>query len=233
MRVLGIVHGDEVRSGVFADVVAERGDAIDEWSIPSGQPPPRPLSSYDAAIVFGGGMHPDQEEEHPWLRDEEALLRRLLGTGMPLLGICLGAELIAKATGAAVVPARPEVGWFDVELAPAAGSDPVLGALPQRFCAFQWHFYAWEVPAGAVELASSPACPQAFRLFDRTWGVQFHPEVTLEQVEDWLVADRHEVPGDPEALAQESRARIEEWNAIGRRLCEAFLDAAETARLAA
>ena len=234
MRVLGIVHGDEVRSGVFGEVVAERGDTIEEWSVPSGRPPPRPLSSYGAAIVFGGSMHPDQEELHPWLSGEHELLRRLLEEGMPLLGVCLGAELIAQAVGAEVGPARePEVGWFDVELAPEGESDPVLGALPPRFVAFQWHFYACEVPRGAVELASSPACSQAFRLGERTWGVQFHPEVTHEQVEDWIAVDPHEIQGDPEALRRETRARIEEWNELGRRLCAAFLDAAETARLAA
>ena len=234
MRVLGIVHGDEVRSGVFGEVIGERGDSIDEWSLASGRPLPQPLSSYDAAIVFGGSMHPDQEELHPWLREEDALIRSLLGTGVPLLGVCLGAELIAKATGTAVGPSRePEVGWFEVELTPAAASDSVLGSMPQRFRALQWHFYAPEVPAGAVELAANPACTQAFRLFDRAWAVQFHPEVTLEQVESWIAIDPHEVPGDPEALRRETRERIEEWNAIGRRLCEAFLDAAETVRLAA
>jgi GMP synthase (glutamine-hydrolysing) len=234
MRVLGVVHGDEVRSGVFGEVVAERGDTIEEWSVPSGRPPPRPLSAYDAAIVFGGSMHPDQEELHPWLSGERELLRRLLGEGTPLLGVCLGAELVAQAVGAKVGPSRePEVGWFDVELAPEGESDPVLGALPPHFVAFQWHFYAYEVPSGAVELASSPACSQAFRLGERTWGVQFHPEVTLEQVESWIVQDPQEIEGDLEALRRETRARIEEWNDLGRRLCAAFLDAAESARLAA
>ena len=147
MRVLGVVHGDEVRSGVFGDVIVERGDAIDEWSVPSGRLLPRPLSSYDAAIVFGGSMHPDQDDLHPWLRREQALLRRLLEARMPLLGVCLGAELIAQAVGAKVGPARePEVGWFEVELGPDAESDPVLGVLPRRFVALQWHFYACAVP---------------------------------------------------------------------------------------
>jgi GMP synthase (glutamine-hydrolysing) len=233
MRVLAVVHGDEVRSGVFADPVVEGGHELEEWSIARHPSPSRPLDDYDAAIVFGGSMHADQDEAHPWLREEKQLLRRFLDSGTPVLGVCLGGQLVAATAGAWVGRVRqPEIGWHEVELTAAAAADPVFARLPRRFDALQWHYYAFEVPGGAVELARSPVCSQAFRLGDLAWGVQFHPEVTLAMVEQWL-EEPEEVDFDREALRRETRERIEEWNALGRELCGGFLGAVERMRLAA
>src|SRR4051812_24440823 len=183
MDVLAVIHGDNARSGVFGDAVRERGHRLDEWSLAWGQPCPLPLDSYGAVLVFGGSMHADQDDRHPWLREENFLLQRLLDLHKPLLGICLGAQLVAKAAHAAVFPAvEPEIGWHPVELTEESAGDPLLGRLPAHFDAFQWHYYAHSLPAGAVELARSRVCTQAFRLGDSAWGVQFHPEVTLTQV---------------------------------------------------
>jgi GMP synthase (glutamine-hydrolysing) len=227
MDVLGVIHGEAVRAGVFGDAVEAGGHRLEEWSLAWRTPPPRPVDDYGAVLVFGGAMHADQDDRHPWLREENLFLQRLLHRGTPVLGVCLGAQLLAKAAHAPVYPTeRPEIGWYEVELTPAAADDPVLGRLPERFDAFQWHYYAHGVPAGAEELARSEICTQAFRLGERIWGVQFHPEVTLAQVEGW-VAEKEPVPIDEEALLAQTRARIEEWNALGRTLCGAFLEAAE------
>jgi GMP synthase-like glutamine amidotransferase len=110
-----------------------------------------------------------------------------------------------------------------VELTDDAADDPVLGGLPQKFDAFQWHYYAHDVPAGGVELARNDLCTQAFRLGDSAWGVQFHPEVTLAQVESWMQEDEP-VPPD---LLEETRRRIGDWNELGRSLCDAFVGVAE------
>jgi GMP synthase (glutamine-hydrolysing) len=233
MRVLAVVHGDEVRSGVFADPVTAGGHELEEWSIARRPAPSLPVDGYDAAIVFGGSMHADEEATHPWLREEKELLRRFLGAQKPVLGVCLGAQLLAEAAGAWVGRARePEIGWHEVELAPAAAADPVFARLPRGFQALQWHYYAFAVPEGAVELARSPVCSQAFRLGDLAWGVQFHPEVTLAMVEQWL-EEPEEVDFDRDALRRETHERIEEWNALGRELCAGFLGAVERLRLAA
>ena len=233
MHVLAVVHGDEVRSGVFAEPIADGGHELEEWSIARTPAPSRPLSSYDAAIVFGGSMHADEDETHPWLREEKELLRRCLDARKPVLGVCLGGQLVAKAAGAWVGRARePEIGWHPVELTKAAASDPVFARLPRRFHALQWHYYAFEVPEGGVELARSPVCSQAFRLGHLAWGVQFHPEVTLAMVEQWL-EEPEEVDFDRESLRRETRERIEEWNVLGRELCAGFLAAVERLRLAA
>jgi GMP synthase (glutamine-hydrolysing) len=151
-------------------------------------------------------------------------MQRLLDVRKPVLGICLGAQLLAKAAAAQVGPAsEPEIGWFPVELTSDAAEDPVLGGLPSRFEAFQWHYYAHDLPAGAVELARNEICTQAFRLGESAWGVQFHPEVTLAQVESWANEDEP-VPDD---LLDETRERIGAWNELGKSLCDAFVEVAE------
>src|SRR5690349_14018973 len=138
MNVLALIHGDEVRSGVFADAAAARGDRIEEWSLAWGTPPPRPVDEYGAVIVFGGAMHADQDHLHPWLREETLLIQRLLNTGVPVLGVCLGAQLLARAAGAPVFASpEPEVGWHTVELTDAGREDPLLRGAPASFTAFQ------------------------------------------------------------------------------------------------
>jgi GMP synthase (glutamine-hydrolysing) len=227
MNILGVIHGGRVRAGVFGDVVTARGHRLEEWSLAWGTPIPLPLDAYGAVLVFGGAMHADQTRHHPWLRDENLFLQRLLDLGIPVLGICLGAQLLAKAAHAGVRPATEfEIGWYPVELTEAAADDPLLGRLPDRFHAFQWHYYTHDLPAGAVELARSRICTQAFRLGESAWGVQFHPEVTLHQVQGW-VEERDEPKLDYDALTAETAERIGEWNALGRRLCDAFVDVAE------
>jgi GMP synthase (glutamine-hydrolysing) len=227
MYVLGVIHGAGARAGVFGEAVEARGHTLEEWSPAWETPPPRPIDAYGAVIVFGGSMHADQDTHHPWLREENLLLERLLYQHRPLLGVCLGAQLVAKAAHSWVAPAdAPEIGWFPVELTDEAEDDPVLGRLPSQFYALQWHYYTHGLPAGAVELARSEVCTQAFRLGDRAWGVQFHPEVTLAQVEQWLVEDEP-IPIDRDGIRAETHQRIDEWNEIGRTLCDAFVDVAE------
>jgi GMP synthase (glutamine-hydrolysing) len=197
---------------------------------------PQPLDSYGAVLVFGGAMHADQDERHPWLREENLFLQRLLMLHMPVLGVCLGAQLLAKAALAPVYRAgSPEVGWVDVELTSDAADDPVFSRLPPRFDAFQWHFYTYDLPGGAVELATSEICTQAFRLGDSAWGIQFHAEVTLPQVEGWLERlDEREEPVDPPArLAELTRTNIDGWNELGRTLCGSFVEVAERVAVAA
>ena len=227
MHVLGLIHGEAVRAGVFFDAVAKRGHRLEEWSFAWDRPLPRPLDDYGAAIIFGGAMHADQDERHPWLRDEDMFIQRLFDIGTPLLGVCLGAQLLAKAAHAPVFPSsQPEIGWHGVELTDAASDDPVLGELPAQFEAFQWHFYTHGLPAGSDELARSGVCTQAFRLGERVWGVQFHPEVTFAQVEQWVSEEPWAVE-DAERLMDETRERIDAWNELGRGLCGAFVEAAE------
>src|SRR5919206_2896746 len=122
-----MIHGAKVRPGIFGAVVRRRRHSLEEWSLAWGTPPPRPLDDYGAVLVFGGAMHADQDDHHPWLREENFLLQRLLGLHVPMLGVCLGAQLLARATHADVGPSsEPEIGWYPVELTEAGEEDPLL-----------------------------------------------------------------------------------------------------------
>jgi GMP synthase (glutamine-hydrolysing) len=230
MNVLALIHGSDVRPGVFCEVVAERGHALEEWSLAWDEPSPRPIDDYGAVLVFGGAMHADQDDHHSWLREENLFIQRLLDQHVPLLGVCLGAQLIAKAAHADVGPAsEPEIGWLEVKLTEAGTADPLLGSFPERFSALQWHYYTYGLPGGASELARSEVCTQGFRLGDLAWGIQFHPEVTLEQLLGWIEDAPEEVPGSVDAFRAETEKRIEEWNRLGRLLAGAFVEVAEGA----
>jgi GMP synthase (glutamine-hydrolysing) len=225
VNVLSIVHPGDAGSELFGPVVRAAGHELDERSFADAAPPEP--EGYDAVLVFGGSMHVDQREQHPWLRDESDWLRSLVEGPTPTLGICLGSQLLAQAAGAWVGPLRvPEIGWHEVELTDAGTADPVLSALPPRFEALEWHHYEHELPEGAVALAHSGASLQGFRLGETCWGVQFHPEVTEPQLERWI-ADKSDLPAEPERLRAETRERIGGWNELGRRLCRSFLAAAE------
>ena len=234
MNVLAVIHGSSVRAGVLEDEITRLGHCLEEWSLAWGEAPPRSIDDYDAVLVLGGAMHADQDDRHAWLREENLFIQRLLDQHVPLLGICLGAQLIAKAAHAEVYPAAtPEVGWTEVELTEAAADDPLLGAFPPRFPAMQWHYYTHDLPGGAVELARSSVCTQAYRLGERAWGLQFHAEITGDQVRDWVEEAPDELTGPAEDLLAETDERIEEWNSLGRSLAASFMEVAErvTARV--
>lgn len=230
VRVLAIVHQLDAGPGVFADAMRSHGVELDLWLFPEEAPPADPRS-YDAVMTFGGAMHADQEHEHPWLADEKALLAELIERRIPLLGMCLGHQLVAEAAGAPARRARtPEIGWYEVALTAEAEDDPVLGGLPRRFDAFQWHSYEAPLPPGATALARSPACLQAYRLEGPAWGIQFHAEVSRADVECWIDeywtdSDAVRLGLDPHQLRERTRAAIVEWNELGRSLCRRFIDA--------
>jgi len=236
VNVLAVIHGMNCRAGVFGEAVTEAGHRLEEWSLAWGTPPPRPIDDYGAVLVFGGSMHADQDDRHPWLREENLFIQRLLDRRVPLFGVCLGVQLIAKAVGAAVfpLPEGREIGWVPVELTESAAADPLFGRLPATFDAFAWHYYTYDLPACAVELARSERCNQAFRLGDAAWGIQFHAEVTLETVRGWL-ADEAEFQLDLDRgrFETETEERIGDWNSFGRELCGSFLELAERAAVAA
>jgi GMP synthase (glutamine-hydrolysing) len=218
MRVLSLIHQDDAPTGVFADSVRERGAHLTEWQLAQGTPP-EPRDSYDAVFIFGGGMHVDHEDRHPWLRNEDELIKGLLSAQTPSFGVCLGGQLIAKAAGAHVGPApHEEVGWHEVEMTPEAGADPLFAGLPNRFHAFQWHSYAFELPPGGVPLARNSVGLQAYRLGESAWGIQFHAEVTREIVQGWIASD-----GTGREI---DLAPMESWNRTGRLLAGRFLDVA-------
>jgi GMP synthase (glutamine-hydrolysing) len=224
VRVLSVVHELDAGAGVFG--------AYPTW-VPGSQPPPD-VRDVDALMIFGGSMHVDQNDEHRWMDPEKAFIREALEGGMPILGVCLGSQLLAEAAGAQ--PHRmpePEIGWYDIEITAAGAADPVVGPLAPSTELFEWHHYAAPLPPGAVELARTPRCVQAFRVDGKpAWGLQFHAEVTRENLMGWLDgwedAEAAQTDFDPDEIRAASEQRIEDQNEIGRGLAERFL--AEAAR---
>jgi GMP synthase (glutamine-hydrolysing) len=235
VRVLAIVHDADAGPGVFAQAVAARGDQLDRWDVSRGAAAPSDPLGYGAVISLGGAANPGQEAEHPWLASETALLGELLARGTPLLGVCLGAELVAETAGGRPrALERPEVGWYRVSVTRAGAEDPLLGPLAPRFDALEWHSYGCALPPGAVELAESEYCLQAFRAGAVAWGIQFHAEVTLTDFMAWIDQERspdelERLAFDPAVLRTRTRAEIDRWNQLGRELCERFLEIASTA----
>jgi GMP synthase-like glutamine amidotransferase len=226
VRVLYVVHQDSAGPGVFADVTAERADEVEVWVPPRTGPPA--VGAHDAVCVFGGAMNVDEETENPWLVAEKAWLEELVDRRIPVLGLCLGSQLLAEAAGASPYRSeRGEVGWHDVERCSEAAGDPLLDALPQHFRAFEWHKYEFPLPPGAVPLAQSTRSLQALRLDGPAWGLQFHAEVVRPSIDRWLdEAEPGEV--DRARVEEETATALEGWNEIGRGICRRFLAEAES-----
>jgi GMP synthase-like glutamine amidotransferase len=194
---------------------------------------PEPAGPFDGLIVLGGIVNPDGTDGEAPLDRERELIADVHERGLPVLGICLGAQLIAQALdGSAHRMPAGEVGWVPIELDAAAQSDALLAGAPRRLDVNEWHNYACAPPAGASLLARSPACIQAFRIGATTWGLQFHVEVTRPVLEEWCAA----AAGELEALGlsvedllgtDEQRARqLQLAVRIGDRFARAVLAAA-------
>jgi GMP synthase-like glutamine amidotransferase len=171
------------------------------------EPDKEPQWTDAAALVFlGGPMNVDDTERFPFLAREQEIIRQAVRRKIPTLGICLGAQLIARALGAQVYPAGVrEIGWLPVETTPAAADDPLFKHFRPIETVFHWHGDTFDLPEGSAFLARSDrVMHQAFRYLDFVWGMQFHLEITLKMVPEWL-----EVPENTreiEALAPQVTA---------------------------
>ncbi len=226
----------------ISSILRDEGYELDVRSLHRGDPVPPAGAGGDLLVVMGGpmGVADLGRPEYAFLRAEVDLLRRRIEDDAPVLGVCLGAQLLAHAAGARVYPMtghdgarRLEVGWGPIRL--LRGDDGLLDGLPSEVVVLHWHGDTFDVPAGARLLASSEICPnQAFRLRRSLFGLQFHCESTAEDVENWLREDadfveRANGPGAVERLRRETARHVEALRGVGDRLLARIVRAATQA----
>ena len=231
MQVLVLQHIACEPPGVFEDVLRDRGVELHRVELDESEPLPdwRP---FDAIVAMGGPMSANDDASLPWLTEEKRTIGEAVSAGKPFWGVCLGVQLLAASLGARVYPGpAPEVGLLPVELTDEGLADPVFGDLERGLVTLQWHGDTFDLPDGAVRLASSPAyANQAFR-FERAYGVQFHLEVSAEMAREWAAVPAYVeslertlgAEAAPEFLAA-IETNAEEMRTKGRMLFERWLD---------
>jgi GMP synthase (glutamine-hydrolysing) len=231
-RAIILQHAAHEGPGRLAPLLAARGFELVPTPTFRGAPVPASIAQGDLLVVMGGamGIADVDSPAHPFLRPELALIERCIAVGTPVLGICLGSQLLAAAAGARVAPMGAgiyEVGWAPVAFA----DDPMCRSLPIETPMLHWHGDTFELPHGAVRFASTATCPnQAFRLGIRQVGLQFHPEVTEADIEAFIVADEDYAekacgPGAGERIRSDTREHYDFFEKASEVLLGNVLDA--------
>ena len=222
-----IIQNDpEVPPGLVGRELDRLGVA---WSAvrPYGGEPLPELSTTAAVIVLGGAMGANDDHKHPFLTGLKSFIREVAARDIPYLGICLGGQLLAASLGAEVSSGvHAEKGTYSVVLTDKGIEDRLFHGIDREFASFQWHNDSFAIPAGAVRLAFSDACPnQAFRMGARCWGTQFHPEVDERIVREWSSWTKGTAARTEEFVA-DYRRRETEYHMVCRHMVKNFLGAA-------
>jgi GMP synthase-like glutamine amidotransferase len=190
MNVLVVQNFDGTGLGQVAKALDEIGATVDLRKVHRGDPLPNDADGHAAAVILGGGQNALADDEFPYIPALLELARDFSVKDKPLLGICLGSQLLARAFGGVnQIGGATEFGWCAVSLTDDGAGDPVMKAVPRDFSIFQWHDDTFSLPPEAIHLASSSiASNQAFRIGRATYGVQFHFEADLPLVQEWNVA---------------------------------------------
>ena len=209
--------------GSLEEPLLEAGLKIVHWQTDRGHAP-ESLDGYGGVVALGGSANPDQDDVYPWLAGERELLAEAVSRGIPTIGLCLGAELLAQVLGAKVTRlAHPAIGWYEVAFDTRAPITPVTAQLAGQSHVFQWHSYAFGLPAGARLLAGTSSTAEAFCWNDSAWAFQFHLEADAKIIGDWVAeytSVLHEHGLDPAVLLAETAARtpahVLQARAVGR-----------------
>lgn len=228
--ILCIRNQADAPLGIAADVFASAGAPyryLDAWKAADWPQ----VGDVSAVVVLGGGMNALQFDEHPWLRDVYGFVDRVLKRELPILGVCLGAQILARALGAEVRPSPVrEVGFHPIVATDDGRADPVLDSFASGIRVFHWHEDAFELPDGARLLYSSFAVPyQAFRYGDRVYATQFHFEVTSQIIAGWCAdTDPQEMEKhwgvNPRDLLDEAARHLPRQQEAGRRTMISFVE---------
>jgi GMP synthase (glutamine-hydrolysing) len=231
-RILVFQHVAAEPLGTLDPLIRGRGHRIRFVNF-DRQPDAEPnVDRYRGLVVLGGPMNVEDHAHRQHLRTELRAIERMLAQGKPVLGICLGAQLLAHVLGAPVQRnPEPEIGWYRLQTTEAGRRDPVLSAMGDGIPVFQWHSYRFEVPQGATHLARTDSCEsQAFRYGDSAYGFQFHLEMDQPLIERWLAnpAYREELAAlghtDEAAIRAHTREHIAAMQATADTVFSSFLD---------
>ena len=216
MSVLIIKHVGIEGPGLIEDCLKKERIPYHILNLESGIHLPG-LDDFSAIVILGGPMNVYEEDRYPFLREEDLFIKEAIQRGKAVLGICLGAQLVAKALGAKVARAPvKEIGWYDVSLTRVGSRDPLFSSLPRKFSVFQWHEDTFELPPAVKLIATSkPIHHQAFRYAENTYGLQFHLEVTEEMIHEWMKTYKDEFNGSQPPLVPKLRILCETEKKIG------------------
>ncbi|MCC6544744.1 MAG: type 1 glutamine amidotransferase [Nitrospirae bacterium] len=195
LEVIVLQHIECEDLGTIANAMSQRGIGCKYVRLFEGEPVPHDPGAFSGIIILGGPMNVYEEDKYPYLKDEDIFIKKAVMNDMPILGICLGAQLIAKAAGARVSKGtKKEIGWYKLSLSGDSRRDTLFKTLPEELKVFQWHGDTFEIPRGAIRLAGSGLFPnQAYRIGSRIYGIQFHLEVTKEMINQWISEYREEL----------------------------------------
>jgi len=216
MSVLIIKHIEVEGPGLIEVCLKEEKIPYQILNLEPGLRLPKP-DDFTEIVILGGPMNVYEEDRFPFLREEDLFIKESIQRGKTVLGICLGAQLMAKALGAKVTRAPvKEIGWHDVSLTRVGSHDPLFSRLPKTFPAFQWHEDTFDIPSAAKLIArSNPVPHQAFRYGENAYGLQFHLEVTEEMIRDWMKTYEEEFNGSKTPLLPKLRILSETEKKIG------------------
>ena len=229
MNALVIKHVEVEGPGLIEDCLQQENIPYQILTFECGLRPPK-LDNLTHLVILGGPMNVYEEDRYPFLRTEDFFIKEAIQRGKSILGICLGAQLIAKALGARVFKAPvKEIGWYDVSSTRIGCIDPFFSQLPTRFSVFQWHQDTFEIPHGAILIATSAHVPhQAFRYGENVYGIQFHLEVTPRMIREWMETyeEEFEGPESPPLSKQEILAdtelKINPYKKMGMKFLKSF-----------
>ncbi|HKD68057.1 MAG TPA: gamma-glutamyl-gamma-aminobutyrate hydrolase family protein [Candidatus Binataceae bacterium] len=236
-KIWVLQHTECETLGTIADALEAEALAWQCVRVFEGKPVPAQIGDAGGLILMGGPMGVYEQDRYPHLKDELRLIDSALKAGKPVLGVCLGSQLLAAALGAVVARgSRKEIGWYPVRLSEAAGADRLWSAAPTEFMALHWHGDAFDLPQGAVNLASSElTAHQAFRYGKSAYGFLFHLEMTEEMIAGITSAfgeELREAGGDESQLEAQSAVNCDKLQMIGETVFSRWARLVHEARIA-
>jgi GMP synthase (glutamine-hydrolysing) len=224
-EVLVFQHDPFEDLGFFSEVLEKQRTVYRVLRLFHGEMPAEDWERIGALIILGGPMSVNDEEEYPFLRWEKRIIRAAIDEAVPVVGICLGAQLIAATLGTLVYHGRvKEIGWSPISITPHGQVDSLLGYLPENATVFQWHGDGFELPAGAIRLASSVNYKnQAFRVGKNIYALQFHLEVTPPMIARWIDERSKDLALAPYILPDKILADTQNYAPILKYYGERFL----------